>query len=170
MCRAIARTSGKSAQIKWVNDVYLDGRKVCGILTEAVTDLESGGIESIILGIGVNFSTSQTDFPEELRQKAGAVFEGTPPVDRNRFVAVLIEEVTQLCETLTSRSFLDEYRSRSLVLGKTVQVLPFGQESYQAKAVGIDGQGGLVLELPSGTTQALHSGEVSIRGIFQNEG
>lgn len=170
VCRAVEQATGQKAQIKWVNDVYLGARKVCGILTEAVTDLESGGIESIILGIGVNFSTPVADFPEELQKTAGSLFE-TPPehLDRNRFAAVLIREVMALCDTLTDRSFLAEYRERSLVLGKTVQVLPFGREPYPAKAVDIDAQGGLVLELADGSRQALHSGEVSIRGIFPGD-
>lgn len=171
VCRAIEQISSRSAQIKWVNDIYMDGRKVCGILTEAVTDLESGRIESIILGIGVNFCTPAEEFPEELRQKAGSVFTEVPrQVDRNRFAAAVIQEVMALCGTLASGSFLDEYRERSLVLGKPVQVLPFGKEPYPAQAVAIDEQGGLVLKLPDGTQQALHSGEVSIRGIFQDEG
>ncbi len=170
VCRAVEQTTGKSAQIKWVNDVYLEGRKVCGILTEAVTDLESGGIESIILGIGVNFSTALADFPEELQHKAGSLFEKPPEhLDRNRFAAILIQEVMALCDTLTSRSFLNEYRERSLVLGKTVQVLPFGKQAYPAKAVDIDEQGGLVLALADGSKQVLRSGEVSIRGIFEGD-
>ena len=170
VCRAIEKVTGIQAEIKWVNDIYVNQRKICGILTEAVTDFESGGIESIILGIGVNFSTAKEEFPEELQKKVGALFEVVPErLDRNQLAAEIVNQVLELCDDLRNRSFLEEYRSRSLVLGKNVQVVRFSQEPYPAKAVDIDGDGGLVLEREDGNVEVLQSGEVSIRGLFDYE-
>lgn len=169
VCRAIEQVAGQQAQIKWVNDIYVNQRKVCGILTEAVSDCESGGLESIIVGIGVNFSTPAEQFPEEIRQKAGSLFDSVPErVARNELAAAIINQTLLLCGELESRSFLEEYRRRSLVLGREVQVVRLGQEPYTAKAVGINDNGGLILER-DGQTELLQSGEVSIRGLFAYE-
>ncbi|MEI3519519.1 MAG: biotin--[acetyl-CoA-carboxylase] ligase [Clostridia bacterium] len=71
VAQAIENVCGKQARIKWVNDVYLDGKKICGTLTEGISDFETGHIESLVIGIGVN--TSVKDFPDELRDTVGAV-------------------------------------------------------------------------------------------------
>lgn len=69
VCRAIRALTGQQAEIKWVNDIYIDGKKVCGILTEAITDFETGSLESVVTGIGVNFRTPEGGFSEEVQEK-----------------------------------------------------------------------------------------------------
>ncbi len=165
VCRAIDSLKGKgSAGIKWVNDVFIDGRKVCGILTEGISGFESGRIESIIIGIGVNFSTPAKDFPPELYTIAGSVFsrEVPPGVSRNRMVALIINNLLELTDNLEDRSFLAEYRLRSVVLGKAVLV-SVGNETYEAVADEIDDSGALWVKTAQGQRRLLNSGEISLR-------
>ena len=74
VAQAIDELTGKETQIKWVNDIYLEGKKVCGILSEATSDFESGRIASIVIGIGINFAIPQTAFPEDIQQRATSLF------------------------------------------------------------------------------------------------
>ncbi len=165
VCRAIEAVTGKECAIKWVNDIYLEQRKVCGILTEAVTNFESGSIESIVLGIGINFKRREEDFPEELRGKAGAIYrDDTAGVTRNQLAAAVIGQLAGL-EDLLDGSFLPEYKRRSLVLGREVQVVS-AKESRTALVEDIDGDGGLVVRWEDGTSGVIRTGEVSIRGLF----
>ena len=106
----------KRQGIKWVNDIYINGKKICGILTEALTDFESGGIESIILGIGINFSTAVSCFPESIQQKVDSLFHEKPAgITRNQIIAAIINHVLSLCNHLQDRSFIEEYKARSIV-------------------------------------------------------
>ena len=79
VCRAIENKTDKEPKIKWVNDIFLDGKKICGILTEAVSDVETGMIDSLVLGIGVNVTTSPEAFSEEVRKVAGSLFRPEEP-------------------------------------------------------------------------------------------
>ncbi|MDF3001451.1 MAG: biotin--[acetyl-CoA-carboxylase] ligase [Bacillota bacterium] len=200
VCRAIEKVTGVSCFIKWVNDIYADGKKVCGILTEAVTDFETGQIEHIVLGIGINYSTASGEFPEELSEIAGSLFhsnpvsDGIPAVDvaqtgkgvpaedepsdpappsRNRLIAEVINQVLELNEALESRSFIEEYRRRSMVLGKEIRILTTGQahesrdftNGITAYAIDVDPDGGLMVRYEDGSSGTLNTGEVSIRPI-----
>ena len=90
VCRALEKAAGVQAEIKWVNDLYLNGKKICGILTEGVTDFESGMIESIVIGYGVNFR-DDAHLPEELRPIVGSVFGAEPPtVTRSALAAAML--------------------------------------------------------------------------------
>ncbi len=166
VARAIEQVTGIRAGIKWVNDIYVNGKKVCGILTEALTDFESGGIEAIILGIGINFSTAVSAFPKEIQQKADSLFTKKPAgITRNQIAAAVIDHVLELCGNLQSRSFISEYKARSVVLGKEIDVIQ-GTSSEKAVAVDIDQNGGLIVKKQNGAITSLHSGEISIRGDF----
>lgn len=161
--RAIRKGTGKETQIKWVNDLFLDNRKVCGILTEAITNFENGEVECVILGVGLNFKGSVEELPEELRETAGFLYDGErPAISRNEMVAQLIGELSHLEEWIRTREFLEEYRRRSMVLGYEVDVIQ-GQSSFPATAVEIDDWGGLVVERKDGVRQLLNTGEISIR-------
>jgi BirA family biotin operon repressor/biotin-[acetyl-CoA-carboxylase] ligase len=170
VCRAIAAVTGEECAIKWVNDIYLRERKICGILTEAVSNFETGSIESIVVGIGVNFKGDDTTFPPELRGKAGAIFPGdTGGVTRNQLAAAMITQLSHLEEWVETGSFLPEYRERSLVLGKTVQVVSRAG-TKEALVEDIDSFGGLVVRWnDDGSTGVIRTGEVSIRGLFEKE-
>lgn len=184
VCKSIEKVTGISCQIKWVNDIYMNDKKVCGILTEAVTDFETGHIEYIILGIGINFNTAKADFPNELANKAGSLFQeasiktttttkGLHPdmISRNQLIAEIINHVLEMNETLESRDFLADYKGRSLVLGKEIRIIQSGASEVdhnhdmapEATAIDIDSDGGLVVQYKDGTIATLNSGEISIR-------
>ncbi|MCL2080765.1 MAG: biotin--[acetyl-CoA-carboxylase] ligase [Oscillospiraceae bacterium] len=161
VCRAV-ESYGLSPKIKWVNDILLDGKKVCGISTEAVTDLESGGIEFAVLGIGVNVSTGS--FPAELENIAASLRLGGKAA-RNELAAKILRQLFAGLELIGSDGIITEYRKRSAVLGREIDVIRH-DGTARAKAVDIDGRGGLVVELEDGTAETLISGEISIRGNF----
>lgn len=160
VARAIDKTSGVYAQIKWVNDVFLNGKKVCGILTEGTVDSESGQLVYAVLGIGVNVGCME--FPEELRAVATSVGnEAGRQIQREILIAEILNQLEELYGTLASGGFLEESRKRSLVIGKEIKVVGT-EQSYPARAVAIDELGQLVVETEKGR-QTLHSGEVSVR-------
>ena len=156
--RAIRELTGKETQIKWVNDVYLDGKKLCGILTEGVTDMENGQVQNIIIGIGVNITTN--DFPTEVSGTATAL--NMADLSRNKLIATIANHLLDLCANLSDRSYLEDYKAHSLVLGKDINYYQNGVE-YKAKAVDIDQDGGLVVQTPQGETITLSTGEISVR-------
>lgn len=160
VCRAVARLCGLQLGIKWVNDLYLGGKKVCGILTEAATDVESGEIGHLAVGIGLNLTATDEDFGPQLAPIAGSLYPGgAPPCTRAQLAAAIAGELLSLCPGF---GYLPEYRAASIVLGHYLTVQQGGRQ-YTARARAIDGQGRLVIELPTGGRQALASGEVSIR-------
>lgn len=161
VCQAIEAVSGKTAGIKWVNDIFMDGRKVCGILTEGSFDLETGSLDSIILGVGINAYAPKEGFPRELEQIAGAVFAGPVTDGRNRLAAEFLNRFLTLyrCQDY---GYTAEYRRRSLVLGKDVTVItPTGKR--KAKALDVDEECRLVVQYPDGKTDALSSAEISVK-------
>lgn len=162
--RAIEAVSGRDAGIKWINDIWLDGKKVCGILSEASLSLESGGMDYAVIGIGVNLFMPHGGFPEEIRDIAACVFDsGEVPSDvRNRFCAELINNFLAFSDNIKERTFLNEYRKRLFVLGKNITVVD-GERSYVARAVDIDSDCHLIVELPDKTKKTLFAGEISIR-------
>ncbi len=153
----------RRAQIKWVNDIYLDGKKVCGILTEAAIDFESGGLEYAVLGIGVNITPPPGDFPDELAGIATSVFkDGTSGNVRNKLAAEILRELSALPPDFTSEEILDEYRRRSNLIGKDVFAL-FKNRTLPCHVLGIDDKARLAVRFEDGSEQALSSGEVSIK-------
>lgn len=162
VCHAIKEVCGADPKIKWVNDIYIDNKKVCGILTEAITDFESGQIESLVVGIGINCSAE--GFPRELLEIAGAI-EGD--FSKNQLTARIITEVLSMSANLESRTFIEEYRRLSLVIGKNVQVYKGGYSDEKAgipaKVLDVDDNGGLNVLYSSGRQETLCSGEISIR-------
>lgn len=166
VCEAIEEVTGSEASIKWVNDVYVDGRKVCGILTEGVTDLETGRIEYLIIGIGVN--TDVSNFPPELRETAGAV-EGD--YSAAKLAGAIASRTLDYARDIEARTFIDSYRRRSIVIGKDVTVYkgrykisPEDElEGAPAVVLDIDDDGRLLVEYEDGSRDTLSSGEITIR-------
>ncbi len=159
VCKSIESVSTLEPKIKWVNDIFLDGKKVVGIGTEAVSDVESGTIESVIVGVGLNFKTEE--FPEILNNIAGPIFKKDFPLTRNEFIAILLNNLLEIFEDIPKNKFIDEYRSRSLLIGKDI-VFVENNDWHTAKAIGIDESGGLIIEV-KGKRRTLTSGEVSVR-------
>lgn len=157
--KAIDEVTGLETKIKWVNDIYLDGKKVSGMLTEAISDIESGQIHRLVTGIGINCSTST--FPADAGKNAGSIGR---PLLRSQLAAKVIDNFLDITENIKDRKFIDDYKKRSMVLGKDISVFPvLGAEGYPAKAVDIDRNGGLVIETPGGEKKTLSTGEITIR-------
>ncbi len=160
--QAIDALSGKTSTIKWVNDIYLDGKKVCGILSEATSDFESGTISQVIIGMGINFSIPDADFPLELQEKAGSIFPASAPVLRNQLIHTIWENFFRLLSQPAS-DYLSTYREKSFVLGKTVHFTQQGK-TYSGRASAITDRGELVVETAE-KTFTLSSGEISLQAI-----
>lgn len=166
VCRAIEKVCGEEAEIKWVNDIFIRNKKVCGILTEAQTNFETGQIDSLIIGIGINCFPG--NFPDELKEIAGSISEETGSFSRNSLAAEIINETVVSLDKIEDRSFLREYKSRCLVLGKEVKVHPkYDESGILAKALDIAEDGGLIVQYLEGAKkdkiETLHTGEISIR-------
>lgn len=160
VARAIEKLWDVEVGIKWVNDLYIHDRKVCGILCEANMDFESGMLEYVVLGIGVN--VKKMDFPEELREIATSIEnECGQSVPRSRLIAEISNELDGLYDQLATGAFMAENRRRSIVIGKDVTVIR-GLERYPAHVLDIDEQGRLVIRTETGVSR-VGSGEISIK-------
>jgi BirA family transcriptional regulator, biotin operon repressor / biotin---[acetyl-CoA-carboxylase] ligase len=153
VARAIEKLAGASAQIKWVNDIYINGRKVCGILSEAASELESGGLEYIVVGIGINVSTR--DFPADLKEIASSIPQG---VNRSELLAEVLNQI-DIC---LDADCMAEYKSRSCVLGKTIEII-YTDRKEPATALDIDSEGRLLVRDSFGNLKLLCSGEISVK-------
>ncbi|MCR4954036.1 MAG: biotin--[acetyl-CoA-carboxylase] ligase [Treponema sp.] len=217
VCRAIKELYGIECQIKWINDIYAGGKKICGILTEGFTNFETGTIESAIIGIGINMRDNPALFPTEVAKVAGSIegaekaeliqmpaasssdaevhsstqatVNSTTPavisvpdaeispktaihssVSRAQLAAHVAANLLQILEETVNTenslsAIMQEYKSASFLIGKTLTVHPIignAKTDYTAKAVDIDDNAALVVELSDGTRKALSSGEVSI--------
>ncbi len=161
VARAIERIADVRVEIKWVNDLYINGRKTCGILCEAGLDFESGQLDYAVVGIGVN--TAQAKFPEELQAIATSVGnECGQDISKNRLIAEICNCMEELYDQLDEGSFMEESRARSNVIGRNIIVMR-GDERYPAKAVDIDDEGSLLVETKDGIRRTVRSGEISIR-------
>lgn len=160
VAEAVEQVSGRFARIKWVNDIFLDGKKVCGILTEGAVGA-GGKLQYAVLGIGVNVAPPPGGFPEGLRDIACAVFEDLAPEGARARLAAEILSRFHSFRALEERAFLPAYRERSMVLGKPVQVF-LGEEEFPAQAVSIDDDCRLIVKTSRGLLP-LCAGEVSIR-------
>lgn len=164
VARVVEEISGKQAGIKWVNDVFVDGKKICGILTEAAFDMESGALEYAIAGIGVNICTPQGGFPDEIKDIATSIFgDSAPPADtRNKIAAGIIRYFTEYYQNLPAHTFFDDYVRRSVVVGRDIFVLGKG-EPRPAKALSIDKNCNLRVCYEDGGEEVLASGEISVK-------
>ena len=143
--------------IKWVNDVYMRGKKICGILTEALTGFESGEIESVITGIGIN--VSHWNFPESAGN-AGSIFEDDNMIfGRDELCARVADYVMTFAENLDDPEIISEYRRRSILTGHDVSFMK-GERKCYGHVEGIDDSGGLVVRNDAGEIETLRSGEV----------
>lgn len=159
--KAVRNVCGVSLDIKWVNDLYRDGRKVCGILTEAVTDFENGDIQFAVVGIGLNLYLVKDELPSELAGVAGAVFdsrEEAETADRNRLAA---EIVNVLLEETKDLKLSREYVEQNIVPGREIEIID-GERSRHAKALSVCEDGRLLVEEQDGRQSRLSYGEVSV--------
>lgn len=160
-CEAVEALSGKTAQIKWVNDVFLEGRKVCGILTEGSFNLELGSLEYIVLGIGINVYPPVEGFPQEIAATAGAVLDAPQEGGRNRLAAEFLNQFFAVYQN-DPAEYARRYRDRSLVIGKHITVIT-PQGTREATALDIDRDCRLVVRWMDGSVESLSSAEISVR-------
>lgn len=158
---AVKAACGISLAIKWVNDIMLDGKKAGGILTEGITDFESGSIQSVIIGIGLNISTPATDFPEAFSKNAVSLYpDGAALITRNQIAAEILNHI--YCPIYTNEADMFEaYKDKLMMLGRPVTVIQ-GENQYRATPIGINATGQLIVQLPEGTTHTLISGEIKL--------
>ena len=161
-CRSLEECSEAVPKIKWVNDVFVDGKKVCGILTEGSLNMETGGLDWAVMGIGMNVYEPEDGFPEEIRQVAGAIEQQRKKNLRNLLAASFLRQFYGICSCLPAAAFAEEYRKRSFLLGKDVLVLK-GETAVPARVLEIDDDCRLVVRYENDLQEALSSGEVSIR-------
>ena len=162
--KAIEDVSDKIAQIKWVNDVYIDNKKVCGILTEGVFNIETNHLDYAIVGIGINVCFPEDSFPKEIENIATAIFEN--PTDaankRSILIARLLDYFMEYYKDFHSKKYVKEYINRSMILGKEINIVD-KDKIIPATAVEIDKKCRLKVKLKDGSYKWLSSGEVSIR-------
>lgn len=158
-CEAIEEVSDVKAAIKWVNDIYVNGKKVSGILTEAAVAVENGFLDYAVVGIGINLYPPEGGFPDELKERAGTVFDRPQSDGKNRLAAAFLNRF--MTTYAGGDDYAERYRSRSLAIGKRVTVLlPAG--SRQADVLDVDADCRLVVRYVDGTVEKLSSGEISI--------
>lgn len=171
VCAAVERVCGVRPGLKWPNDPVLKGKKLCGILTEASLEAETGRIQSMVLGIGVNVAQKPEDFSPEVREVAISLLQALGKrVSRPQLAAALLEELDRAYAALLAgdlSEYLAAYRKDCVNLGKSVQLIPFGGgERETAEAVGIDDGFNLVVRGADGAERTVRSGEVSVRGLW----
>ena len=159
--RAIDKFAGTDVKIKWINDLFLNGKKISGILTEGVTDYESGNISTIIIGIGINFCIEK--FPKELEKIAGSIFDKKPDsITKNQLIGEFINNFFSLYDEPNNKKIIDEYREGLFVLEKEV-VFVKNNEEYKGIAKDVTENGELIVETKDKEKMILNSGEISIK-------
>ena len=166
VCGAIEAVFEKDCSIKWVNDIYIAGKKVCGILTEASLDFEGGGLTYACLGIGVNLTDPKGGFPQEIRNTAASLTGGEVcgGARKSRLAAEICSRFFQIYDGLPRKDFMEEYRKRSYLVGRKVTVL-LQSGAREARVLDVDQNAHLLVEYQNGERQALSSGDVSVRSM-----
>lgn len=168
-CNAVERACGVRPQIKWTNDLVLNGKKLSGTLTELALEGETGALDYAIIGIGINCNHTHADFPSELRGIATSIFlETGKHVQRAALAAALIEELDALAAALVrgdTADYLAAYRRDCLTIGREVQLL-WQDTREHVTALDVDEQFGLVVRREDGRIETIRTGEVSVRGLY----
>lgn len=159
---AIKEVCKINTDIKWVNDIQIEGKKICGILCEAAYEIDSASFDYVILGIGIN--TKNVPFPVELEDIVTSLDQHSDqPFLRSQLIASIIQHFFNHYDHMDQKDFLDTYRSASSIIGKEITVFQ-GNQEYNAYAQSIDDQGNLTI-IKDGSVMTLLSGEVSIRSL-----
>lgn len=153
----LKKQTKKHPKIKWVNDIYIDEKKVCGILAESVFDFEQGKSDAVIVGIGINLTTES--FPNEISSIAGSIGS---EINKSLLAAELFKGLKNICGDLAQRNFMKEYRRDSMILGREIRFSKNGT-NYKAIATDITRLGELKVITEKGEEMLLNSGEISIK-------
>ena len=163
VAEAIEALTGRQTQIKWVNDVLVEGKKVCGILTEGAIDCETGRLLYAVVGIGINISPPPGGFPPELRGIAGALVDSGGEALRAPLAARVLDGLLDLYEALPERRCYAAYRERSCLLGREILIHNWNGPPVPATALDIGEDFSLIVRGEDGGIRALRAGEVSVR-------
>lgn len=164
VCKSIRELTGLNALIKWPNDIVINGKKICGILTEMAGELNE--VNYIVVGIGINVNTD--GFSSELKKKATSLFiEGGRKIDRRELVVNILKNFEALYNIYIKDLDLNEtlaiVKNYSAILGKEIKIIQ-GNLEKKARAIDINDEGLLLVQMDDGSEQLISSGEVSIRG------
>ena len=189
ICRAIKNVLGRlpeaadiEPQIKWINDIFVGGKKVCGVLAEGVANFESGMIEAAVVGMGINIKKNKSAFEGELADVVGTLEDAlsqispeaqasSPSISRVQLAAEIAGQVLNIFEEDSSspaahKAIIKEYKEASFLLGQELTVYPLigdQKSSYKATATDIDENAGLIVTLKDGSQRTLSSGEVTLK-------
>lgn len=164
---AVEKLCGEPVMIKWVNDLYMNGKKICGILTEASFGLEMRTLDCAVIGIGINVRSAGDSFDEELHRIASSIQDETGVIlNRNELCAEVLNRLEVYLGKIVDRSFLDEYRRREFLTGHLITA-NVGREIIVGEAIGIDNNANLIVKLMSGEEKHLSSGEASLCRISE---
>lgn len=167
MCDAVENAAGFRPGIKWTNDLVAGKRKLGGILTEIGFN-SKGNLDWAIIGVGINCTQKEADFPEDIREMAGSLAMVAPePIDRARVAASMLESLHNMDQSLLTRKaeILSRYRADCVTLNRDV-VLVRGEEKRYGHALDIDEDGALVVRFDDGSLEPVNSGEISVRGMY----
>lgn len=161
---ALRSISDKDVRIKWVNDLYLDGRKISGILTECSPDIKDGRPSFVVTGIGINILKPEGGFPDDIKDRAGALLDEIPEgyADITEFKRALanaiISSFEKMYKDFPGTDFVDEYRNLDMLTGRDVMIL----NGPEVRVLGIEDDLGLKVMHKDNTVEVLHAGEISI--------
>lgn len=153
---AIEKVTGKNCLVKWVNDIFLNDKKVSGILCENVLSKDGKKIEYIIIGIGINVK-SVKDFPMDLKDIAGCIEE----IDRNILIAEILKGTQTLRKDFNLKKYLKLYKEKSMVINKNISFF-LNSKEYSGKVEDINDKGNLVVRIPNGDIKIIKSGEIRL--------
>lgn len=159
--KAVKNVLGLETQIKWVNDIFYSGKKVCGILCESKLSANENKMDYVVLGIGINLYTPKNEFPDEIKNIAGALTNKIEVDFASKLLAEIINEFLFLYENITDVSFLTEYNQRLMLKGKEVDYLEKGIKKT-GKIIDTDERFRLRIETADGGIKKLSSGEITI--------
>jgi BirA family biotin operon repressor/biotin-[acetyl-CoA-carboxylase] ligase len=162
VCEAIEKHTDKKPGIKWVNDVFIDGKKVNGTLTQASFSVENLAPEYVIVGIGINVYEPDGGFDPEIKDIAGAVLESRQGNMKNKLLAEVLNRYFYYYQNFEKKEFISEYKKRSIVIGKDVSVVT-PTSSRRASVLDIDDKCRLIVRYENGDEEAVSTGEISIR-------
>lgn len=168
VCDGIQAACGVRPGIKWTNDLVLGRKKLGGILTELVLDQKTAAPDCLVVGIGINLSQTPEDFPDEIRSMATSLSQQLGrPADRTRLAAEIIRALDRMYAQFPAgkAAYLEQYRADCLTVGKQVKLITPAC-TRDALATGIDDQFRLLVRYPDGSTEAVSTGEVSVRGLY----
>ena len=160
MAVAVAETiediSGEKTNIKWVNDVYISDKKVCGILTK------TNSLKYAFVGVGINVYNPSDDFPDDIKNIAGYIFSERKKDTKNRIIAGILDRFSEYYKNIEENSYFENYKKRLLWIGEKINIIsPKG--TIPALLKGIDENCRLIVEYDNNSEGIISSGEISIR-------